>query len=462
MVRKSNNREYRSKYSNSPNYLDIVFKNNFKNEKKLINNFMAPSTQKEKKKNYYFWLLKRFFFDFFVPVFFAYGIYAFIAYMALRTSKKLVEAGLSGDFKEYDKRLKLSRQFEVVLHILRMVAYGGLLICSFLWLLGYKKPFQYFWPIQQVFLILTVVADLIMKWLAPTDPTSLILSATILLDYQGKRRTIKAAKENKEFSLTDNIVVKLMYSNILGAFVTVLATGKLWWDTKFKEDINIFLILGIIIIIGHCFLINLYGLMKSLKRLKDNKPTLQLINDTIDTMINKICDLLGLKKCLTQEQKDKFKNILYKFIQNYATQIKEGRGFGITSETLDGIDTDELEKLLFDLAVANGNAYVVTRINEIKLIASQYMEISQYMDKYNISDEDAQLIENTMNSLNTLYNNPNISQEEVDNIITNSNTIFDKLNEQYNFNLSSNETFTNNNSNGETFTDIEYSSLLNK
>lgn len=462
MVRKSNNREYRSKYSNSPNYLDIVFKNNFKNEKKLINNFMAPSTQKEKKKNYYFWLLKRFFFDFFVPVFFAYGIYAFIAYMALRTSKKLVEAGLSGDFKEYDKRLKLSRQFEVVLHILRMVAYGGLLICSFLWLLGYKKPFQYFWPIQQVFLILTVVADLIMKWLAPTDPTSLILSATILLDYQGKRRTIKAAKENKEFSLTDNIVVKLMYSNILGAFVTVLATGKLWWDTKFKEDINIFLILGIIIIIGHCFLINLYGLMKSLKRLKDNKPTLQLINDTIDTMINKICDLLGLKKCLTQEQKNKFKNILYKFIQNYATQIKEGRGFGITSETLDGIDTDELEKLLFDLAVANGNAYVVTRINEIKLIASQYMEISQYMDKYNISDEDAQLIENTMNSLNTLYNNPNISQEEVDNIITNSNTIFDKLSEQYNFNLSSNETFTNNNSNGETFTDIEYSSLLNK
>ena len=431
---------------------------------KMMNDFLAPSTKKEKKVRTYFWMFKRFFFDFFVPIFFAYGIYAFIAYMALRTSKKLVEAGLSGDFKEYDKRLKLSRQSEIILHILRMVAYGGLLICSFLWLLGYKTPFQYFWPIQQVFLICTVVAELVMKWAAPTDPTSLILSATILLDYQGKKRTVEEAKKNNELSLTDNIIVKLMYSNILGVFVTVLATGKLWWDTKFKEDINIFLILGIIIIIGHCFLINLYGLMRAMKKYKENKPTQQLIDDTIDMMIGKICDFFGLRKCLTQEQKDTFKKILYKFIHNYATQIRNHRGFNITSETLDGIDTGEVQKLLFDLAVSNGNAYVVTRLAEIKLIASQYMEVSQYMDK--LSDEDKQLIQNTMNTLNQLYSG-DISKEKVENIINDAQTVYEKLNKEYNFkqyldNNSKGETFTNNNSNGETFTDIEYSSLLNK
>lgn len=437
-----------------------------KKAQKFINDFLAPSTKKEKKIRTNFWMFKRFIFDFCIPIFFAYGIYAIIASTSLRASKKIIKTVKDGDFTQYDKRLKIARQADVVLHILRMIAYGGLVICAFVWLFGYKKPFEYFWPFQQVFLILTVIAELIVRWSTPTDLTSLLLSATILLDYQGHKSTANLSNAVgmdvllHGFNMTKDFLTKLMYSKILGAFVTILATGKLWWDTKFKNEINIFLIIGVIIIIGHCFFINYYGLLDALKKLNDNKPTQTLINNSIDDVINKICEILELKKCLTPEQKEEFRGIIFTLIQNYAKQITDGNGFGFTSSLFKNVDPKKLEKLLFDLAISNGNTPVLNNIEAIKEITGKYMEVIELISSSQIddmSDEHAKLAENVMNTLNQLYNNEDISEEQVENIINDAQTVYEELNKEYNF-----KQYLDNNSKGENFTNIEYSSLLNK
>jgi hypothetical protein len=436
-----------------------------KKAQKFINDFLAPSTKKEKKIRTNFWMFKRFIFDFSIPIIFAYGIYAIIAYTSLRASKKIIKSVKDGDFTQYDKRLKIARQADVVLHILRMIAYGGLVICAFVWLFGYKKPFEYFWPFQQVFLILTVIAELIVRWSTPTDPTSLLLSATILLDYQGHKSTANLSNAIGKDVLSDpdktkDFLTKLMYSKILGAFVTILATGKLWWDTKFKDEINIFLIIGVIIIISHCFFINYYGLLDALKKLNDNQPTQTLINNSIDDIINKICEILGLKKCLTPEQKEEFRGIIFTLIKNYAKQITDGNGFGFTSSLFNNVDPKKLEKLLFDLAISNGNEHVLEKIEAIKEIAGKYMEVSKFISSSqidNMSDEHVKLAENVMNTLNQLYNNEDISKEQVENIINDAQTVYEELNKEYNF-----KQYLDNNSKGENFTNIEYSSLLNK
>jgi len=328
--------------------------------RKFIDDFLAPSTVKEKKTRTYFWMFKRFIFDFLIPIFCAYGIYAIIAFTAFDNAHKFIKSVWDGDFTEFDKRLKLARQANVVLHICRMIAYGSLLICSFLWLFGYKTPFLWVWPIQQALLIIILIIQLIMKWLSPTDPSSLLLSASIFLDYQGRKK-LRELRGDPVGGITENIVVKLMHSKILGVFVTVLATSKLWWDTKFKTDINIFLIFGIIIIIGHCFIINYYGLLKVLDKLKNAKSTQDSIDDSIDKVIDVVCDLLDLNTCLNQEQKDQARKMMYKVLANYMKQIEDSGGgdLSLSNSLFEGVDKKEAQTLLKDLAIANGREYVI-------------------------------------------------------------------------------------------------------
>lgn len=282
---------------------------------------------------------RNFLLDFFVPLFCAYGIYAICAAVTFRSTQSFLEAIINQEYDKYDKKVKMARQFSLVLYILKMIIYFILVISGFLWLSGRKKYFNYFWPFQPFFMIPLLLLELSVNYIFPSKPSAIIGSIIITMDYQGKKNVDKLLGSPKE-SILDNMVIKLLKSDILGAFVTILATSKIYWKTDFKSNINMWLIFAILAIMTHCFMIQYWNVAKTVKLLKENKSTEELIYEWKANVITWMFIQGGLDPPTDEEMEviiDKFDL----FFRNYYIQVNDENDYSLNTSLLEGILTQE-------------------------------------------------------------------------------------------------------------------------
>ncbi len=289
--------------------------------------------------------------DFLLPLFCAYGIYFICAVITFKSTKSFIDAVIKQEFDAYDKGVRRARQFNFVLHIVKMIIYSCLIITGILWLFGWKKYFNLFWPIQPFFIIPLLLLEIGINYIIPSKPSAIIGSIIITMDYQGRKNVGKLIKTPQ--SILENFIIKLLKSDILGAFVSVFATSKMYWNTDFKKNINVWLIMSVIVILSHCFLIQYWKAGTVVKLLKNNISTEQQIYEWKANVITWIFIRAGLDPPEDSEM-EVLINKFDLFSRNYYNQVNDEQDYSLNASLFEGILTEKEKKdLLYKLTQDN-------------------------------------------------------------------------------------------------------------